>query len=98
MRHDTCPFWRVPFNESDIVHTYFLAKARVVACGYGEELRWQKHRTKQELCEQEVLAEAAWVILNGGMRERVIRQLFPRISNAFFNWTSAAMICAKLNS
>ncbi len=76
-------------------HLYLLAKCRVTAAGFGHEITWQKDRSAHELSERDVLAEAAWVILSGGMRERVIRGLFPRVSEAFYDWSSAKLIWSR---
>jgi hypothetical protein len=85
-------------RTDELRHLYLLAKCDVTAAGYGDEIRWQKYLPHQDLSEQDILAEAAWVILNGGMRERVVRGLFPRITEAFCGWSSAALICSRRKS
>jgi hypothetical protein len=44
------------------------------------------------LTETEFLRETAWCILNGGMREKVVRRLFPTISACFWHFESVARI------
>src|SRR5690606_28046899 len=45
-----------------------------------------------DFTEGDFLRETAWVILCSGMRERVIRTIFPAISDAFLQWRSAREI------
>jgi hypothetical protein len=40
------------------------------------------------------MREVAWCILNAGMREKVIRRLFPRIASCFWNFQSSEDIVA----
>ncbi len=44
------------------------------------------------LTESEFLSELAWCILNVGMRERVIRNVFPYIRKCFWDFESASDI------
>jgi hypothetical protein len=60
--------------------------------GYADEIDWQYTVSIDRVNEEIFLREAAWVILSSGMHERVVRQRFPAISDAFFNWKSALVI------
>jgi len=72
-----------------LVQRYHQAKQSVILSGYAREIFWQESICLDSLTEQDLLCETAWVILNSGMRESVIRGLFPLFSEAFRNWHSA---------
>jgi hypothetical protein len=74
---------------------YLIAKQAVIENGYEYEIDWQISTKYSQLTETIFLQEAAWVILSAGMRERVIRSVFPYISSAFFDWTSASIITSN---
>lgn len=71
---------------------YLMAKRIIIERGFQNELQWQSSLCFEELNETIFLKELAWVILSSGMREKVIRKIFPDISNCFFNWSSAKVI------
>ncbi len=71
---------------------YMDAKEAVIEAGYAWEIDWQETARYKNVTESSFLREAAWVILSGGMREKVIRDKFPHISQAFFEWKSAEKI------
>lgn len=71
---------------------YVYARNFVVNNGYEFELEWQASIRLPELTEQELLREIAWVILNSGFRESIVRRLFPDISDAYFGFRSARVI------
>ena len=71
---------------------YLQAKEYVLEAGYAEEIDWQSARRIEDLTETDLLREAAWVILSGGMNERVIRRCFGSISREFHSWSSAKII------
>lgn len=62
--------------------------------GYAWEIEWQKSRRFGHFDEPEFLREAAWVVLNSGFRESVIRKKFSYISLCFCDWESAKEITA----
>jgi hypothetical protein len=68
------------------------AKERVIESGYAYEIDWQENISLSRLTECAFLREAAWVILSSGMRETVIRRMFPEVSRAFCEWVSAVQI------
>lgn len=71
---------------------YFIAKETVIREGYEKEIEWQRNVSLNNLTESKFLKESAWVILSSGMNEIVIRKVFPKITNAFFNWESSETI------
>jgi endonuclease III len=75
-----------------LTNAYLTARERVIESGYSHEIDWQDSRYLSEISEQDFLKETAWVILNSGMREQVIRSKFGAICEAFFNWKSASII------
>jgi hypothetical protein len=79
-------------TQKKLVESYLTAREFVINKGFAAEIDWQESRCLSVLSESEFLEEAAWVILNTGMRESIIRRCFPKISAAFLNWISAETI------
>ena len=77
---------------------YLDIKERLLADGFAPKLIGRRTFTFARCTESEFLQEAAWVVLNSGMRESVIREKFPAISDCFLNWQSATMISDKRKS
>lgn len=75
-----------------LAKAYYIAKSVVIEEGFAPEVDWQYEVTLDLLDEPTFLCESAWVILNSGMRESVIRKKFDSISQAFFNWRCARQI------
>lgn len=75
-----------------LVDRYLYARNLVCRSGFENELRWQETRQTSCVSESIFLREAAWVVLNAGMRESVIRNLFQSFSVAFLNWSRASCI------
>ena len=75
---------------------YMDIKYELIQNGYAWEIDWQEDLNLDKVDECFFLKELAWVILNSGMRETVIKNIFPKISNAFYDWESAYTI--QLNS
>jgi hypothetical protein len=71
---------------------YLIAKKAVLSAGFTGEIEWQAHRRLDYLTETDLLRESAWVILSAGMKESVVHQKFPAISESFFWWQSARKI------
>jgi hypothetical protein len=76
----------------DLLASYYLAKLAVVEAGFEHEIAWQEQQRLDDVDETEFLREAAWVVLSSGMRESVIRRVFPAVETAFGHWQSAAWI------
>lgn len=79
-------------ESCDLLASYYLAKLAVVEAGFENEIAWQERRCLRDVDERLFLREAAWVVLSSGMRESVIRRLFPAVGAAFGHWHSAAWI------
>ncbi len=75
-----------------LARRYVDAKLSVINAGYAAELAWQTNQRWNEISEEVLLRETAWVILSAGMREQVVRGRFPFISRAFLSFHSAAEI------
>ena len=75
-----------------LARSYLDAKDVVIGAGYEHELTWQQEAADVPVEESDLLAEAAWVILNSGMRESVIRPLFARIAVTFCDFESCERI------
>lgn len=83
-------------SRKRLLGAYLSALARVESAGYGFEIDLEFWSTRSLIvCEGAFLREYAWVILNSGFRESIIRRLFSRIEAAFFHFESAAMISRK---
>ena len=59
--------------------------------GYEDEVDWQEKLDFHKITEKKFIEELAWVILNSGMREKVIRAKFFNISNAFYQWDTSVL-------
>lgn len=77
---------------SGLATRYLTAKKIIIDQGFQNEILWQYNLCFEDLNEADFLREFAWVVLASGMRERVVRNLFPNISYCFFNWSSAKEI------
>jgi hypothetical protein len=80
-----------------LAKAYYIAKSVVIQEGFAPEIDWQYQVSLDTLDEPTFLCEAAWVILNSGMRESVISSKFPSISKAFFNWQCSRTIVSHAN-
>jgi hypothetical protein len=77
---------------SALGHAYLDAKQFVINSGFSAEIDWQASLTIENVTEGSFLREYAWVVLNAGFRETIMRRLFPRIEECFLNWVSAKRI------
>jgi len=84
-------------KKKHLLEAYLYAKQSVINEGYLDEIDWQESISYADVDESYFLREAAWVILSSGMREKVIRNLFPTISHTFFNWQSSEKIIDNQN-
>lgn len=71
---------------------YDEATARLNAAGYEAEVSWQYSVLGSEISESAFLREYAWVVLNSGFRERIVRRKFDYISLCFCDWESGSEI------
>lgn len=77
----------------DHLEKYFFIKDVVIDEGFEHEILWQNNLDFQAVSENDFLREIGWVILSSGMRATVIEKHFPRLSECFYNWKSAEIIC-----
>jgi hypothetical protein len=82
-------------SELEFISQYLSAKKLVIDSGYADEIDWQDDIRLDPPSESTFLREVAWVILCAGIAEKVIRAVFPRISTAFCNWSSASRIAQQ---
>jgi hypothetical protein len=75
-----------------LADVYVTMKEATIEAGFAWEIDWQESRSLSRITESEFLAESAWVILSSGMRESIVRRLYPEISRAFMDWASACTI------
>ncbi|MEJ2861463.1 hypothetical protein [Actinomycetospora flava] len=71
----------------ELASDYLARKKLVLLAGFGPEIRVQAQAATVD--GPTFLREAAWVILNSGMRERVVRGIFPAISRSFLEFEPA---------
>ena len=85
---------RIPKRLSDecVVEQYRVIKMVLIKLGYSKEIEWQDSLDFDIVSETIFLRESAWVVLSSGMRETVVRRLFPAFSTCFFDWRSATRI------
>jgi hypothetical protein len=74
------------------VKLYRSVKCSVIQNGYLQEIAWQANRDFCDITETDFLREGAWVILSSGMKESVIRKIFPAMSDCYYSWESAEKI------
>lgn len=79
-------------NRLNIEKAYNKVKTYVLSSGFQNEIEWQAGISFNDVMESDFLREGAWVILNSGMRESVIRKYFYDLSFCFFEWESARKI------
>jgi hypothetical protein len=75
-----------------LCESYLTARETLVSLGFAHEADWQESRRLSSLSERDFLRQGAWTILASGFREATVRRIFPEISRAFLNWTSARSI------
>ena len=51
-----------------------------------------------QLSEETILREGAWVILSVGFRAEIVRRIFPSVSRAFRDWSSASLIIEQADA
>lgn len=82
----------MPLSPHELAERYIDAKIAVVKKGYAHEIDWYSSLDLRAITESDFLREAAWVILNAGMRESVVRKRFGKIAEAFLDWKDSAAI------
>lgn len=79
-------------NKDSVVDYYLAADRWLRKTEYADELNWQNQLCFDEITESQFLREHAWVVLNSGFRESVVRRYFDYISLSFCDWESAREI------
>lgn len=79
-------------DRSAATRHYELAKAWICRSPYVQEIEWQQSLHASNASESQFLREYAWVVLNSGFRESVVRRRFDYISLCFCDWESAEVI------
>lgn len=81
--------------QEELLRYYEQAKDWVSCSPFRDEITWQKWALENEPSESIFLQEYAWVVLNSGFRESVVRKHFDYISLCFFDWSSADEIAGN---
>jgi hypothetical protein len=84
-------------SDISIARAYLEVKKYLYESGYFEEIEWQYGVSISRINEKTFLEEYAWVVLNAGMSERIIRKIFPNICSSFFHWSSVKKIVNNCN-
>jgi hypothetical protein len=79
-------------TNDNLVEFYLSAKAWIQQSTFAGELHWQATINGSDFSESDFMREYAWVILNSGFRETVIRKHFDYISLCYCDWQSAQEI------
>lgn len=79
-------------NVSSALDIYREALDGLIVSNCIAEIEWQRSRVLRDFNEEEFLCEAAWVVLNSGFKESVVRSKFDYISLCFLDWCSAKEI------
>jgi hypothetical protein len=78
--------------DNNLLEFYRNAKSWVEQSAFASELHWQANLSGTLFLESDFLREYAWVVLNSGFRESVIRKHFDFISLCYCDWQSAQEI------
>ncbi|THV25087.1 hypothetical protein [Peteryoungia ipomoeae] len=78
-----------------ITEHYHEAKRWVNMSEYSAEINWQSTRLPGIVTETDFLREYAWVVLNSGFREMIVRKKFDYISLCYCDWDSAEEIVSN---
>jgi hypothetical protein len=81
-----------------LIEAYVDAKVAITKGGFGHEIDWQYLLDFEAIGESQFLQELAWVVLNSGMREMVVRKRFGGVAAAYLHWESASRIAANSES
>lgn len=79
-------------RRDELIQHYVQAKNWIGRSPFVRELEWQRSVQPTSVTEAEFLRQYAWVVLNSGFREAVVRKYFSYISLCFCDWESASAI------
>ena len=85
-------------SDISVVKAYLKVKKYLYESGYFDEIEWQYGVNLSQINEKSFLEEYAWVVLNTGMSEKIVRKIFPYICSSFFHWSSVEKIVNHCNS
>jgi hypothetical protein len=77
---------------------YQNARTRILSTPWAPEIETVARLNTGDVTEEMFLRETAWVILNSGFRESVVRKHFSNISLCFCDWESASAILERADS
>jgi hypothetical protein len=75
-----------------LAYAYYFIKAYVLKKGFSNEITWQENINFNILKKDDIIKEAAWVILSSGMSYNTVAKLFPKICFVFDNWVNLELI------
>ena len=79
-------------SHDELAIRYLDAKRTVIEAGYFGEIFHFEHLSFEALAESQLLREHAWVVIASGLSDRVVSSVFPALTAAFEQWTSARAI------
>lgn len=81
----------IPPSTPALSRAYLAAKRIVVDQGFAHEIAWQSRTRPSEVTAPVFAREAAWVVLSAGMREAVVRRVFPRLAEELHQFDPGAL-------
>lgn len=85
-------------TDSDITEFYLQAKDLIITKGFEGECSYYCEFSPKHVTESIFLSEYAWVVLNSGFKESIIRKKFNYISLCFYDWESADKVLQSSES
>lgn len=80
-------------KRDELAEHYLKARDWISSSPFVRDLEWQlSSACSTSVSETEFLREYAWVVLNSGFKESVVRKYFDFISLCFCDWESAVSI------
>lgn len=79
-------------SSLELAQFYENARKKVIESGFAHEREWQDRVLAKSFTEQDLLREAAWVILCSGFREAYVAKIFGYISLVCIEWENAGEI------
>ncbi len=79
-------------RKKALIRYYTNARNWIAGTEFSKELDWQERILGSPVSEALFLREYAWVVLNSGFKEEIVRSKFFYISLCFCDWESASEI------
>lgn len=86
------PWEKMERLRRGLASAYLTIKERLVQTQFVEEIDWQDSVRLEDVTESGFLCDAAFVILNSGMRAAVVRDKWPNFRAAFCGFPSAEFL------